>query len=477
MTKHTKQAIIVSVIILLVLCAGGIVQGAEQADAGATILAKDVSSWKVLAGGIVRVVRKDGGVRFFDPATGKAVRGPAGDRFQVSLAEGKITVFDPKTGKVQRVHDEKKPIREVFPISRAVIGYEVHGENFTMLHLGTGRATVCVSGGGNYEAFAVKPGRGWFMVMAIRMMPKINFEFHRVDLRTGETSKVYETGDRFGVEQFNVTDDGTTLVVVTESGSVKTLIKRTVDMRLRTVVVENVPRFVRRKSFPLVGAQGRVAQEKDSLFLVRGGRREDLFPGLGRAWVIPNDKNASRWLKVGHIVDSNKDGNIAREDGDWIEIWVLDLATIEKKRLADTACENIGRGWTKDGAYIVYNRIRRPKGAPGSYFGDIMLHEAVTGKTHTLRADKEANYIWFKRAGASGGVFAAFERHAGRQLRGVRLEFFDLRTGKRTVLCRGNYSWKVQKAGKYWVIEEYSRGGKTTTLYRWTPPAPEKENK
>jgi hypothetical protein len=457
-------------------------QSSQAGSAKPRLLIKGVGSWKFVAGGLVRVVHKDRGIVFIDPKNGAIKKAedagapgtemPAGRRYQVVHEQGKIVILGRRPGAVVRqVRQEKGRIAGTYRVNARTLGYEVQGKNFTILDLESGKATVCVSGAGNYKAFAMKPGRPWFMVMAIRMAPRIDFEFYKVSASTGKATRVYHTADDFGVEKHKVTKDGKTLVVHTESEKPGLLIRRTVDLASRKVKVKRVPRARQVQSYPLADGKGAVVEEKDSLFLVRGSERKDLFPGPGRAWAQPNTAKSPRWLRVQHLVDSTGDGRIAREDGDWVEMWILDLRTLKKKRLADTARENIGRDWSDDGKYLIYNRIRKSKKVADGSIGDLMLYDAAAGKQHMIQPTEGASYASVKGWVASDQLFVNHCTFDTRRTIGVRFTLQDLRSGRSVTLFKGDYYWTANKVGHWWIFEERTFSGKTCSLYSWRPPA------
>jgi hypothetical protein len=323
-----------------------------------------IATWAVLDEGQTLIVQKDGKLQFCDPASGKLT--PIGE--------------------------EKRELLQSWRIDAQTIAYEVpHG--FVFMDLKSGKATDCVTGPGDYMVFGMKPGRDWFMVMVICMEEKdFGFHFHRVDGKTGRSSLIYKTGDKFGVEEYTLADDGGQLLVWTESDKQEELIRRTVDLASLKVKVDRVKReevkSAKRPAFPLPDGSGRVVDDGNQLVLVRSGKKEALFSGPCRSWGDPDRKDHPRRLAVSRMTDTDGNGVIDR-DGDQVEIWMLDLATLQKTQLADANGENIERRWSKDGRYYCFLRWT----GVGKRQGDLVVNEPETGKSRTISPQNGADLV------------------------------------------------------------------------------------
>jgi hypothetical protein len=387
----------------------------------------------------------------------------------VSFDEGIIRLVDPKRGTIREVCDAKARIRGVEQLDAARLVCDVAdvaGKGLLLLDLETGKAAICFSGAESYSTLGIKPGRGWLMVKVERT-EEAETEFHRVDLKTRKAEVIFAC-KRY-VEASEVTDDGVNLIVHTDSDKEEERIRHTVDLATKAVKTEKARRPA--ESWPQVDGQGSVVLDKHKLFRERDGQRDPFFADPCWVWAEPNRKKAARWLMVNRLVDSNHDGKLAREDGDLVEIWVLDLKTLEMKQLADAKRENIDRDWSDDEAWLVYNRLLVSKDSK-SLHGYLVLYEAATGTEKELAPVGKADYVWAKGWAGPGQVFVEHCRTLGKRSAGVQFALEDLRFGKRTVLLEGDFSWEASRLNNFWVLEEYAYDTQIRSLYRWRPPAP-----
>ena len=379
----------------------------------------------------------------------------------------RLATCDINSGATKSIGKEPGSIRQLYRISKNTLGYEVHGENFSIMDTQTGKVNVCVAGKGNYEPFGIKPNRGWFVVMAIRMSQGSNFEFHQVDLRTRKTRRLYDTNDQYGVENFKITDDGKYLVVWTESDDVKTIIRRTVDLKTLKVKVSQTPRW--RKVYPLVGG-GRIVKQDHKLVLERKEKLKDIFPQRGRVGAIPNCKKAPRWLAVQRLTDTNNDGRISRNDGDFIELWLLDLASLKKTQLADSICENIVRGWSKDGKYFAFSRWDRPDNLKGNEIGNLVIYEPATKQRRILRPPAGKNYVSFKDFHNESWLLVRYELTSDPTRKSSSFHLLDLKKKETTLVAITGRSDQFKVVRRFLLSSRYNATKRTYNLYRMPLP-------
>jgi len=369
------------VVVLLSALAGG---GSAARDAKPHQLANGVEDWWVMNGGRTLVVRKE-------------------DHFHSCPAAA---------GNLKLLRDVSR-VRRCRKLSEKIIGCEVRG-GYALLNVAAGRAAVVATGPGRFDTFGLKPGRDAFVLMRSRSDPA-DFTFFRVDPAAAKAVEVFRTKDKCAYPFIRVSDDGRRLILATPSPKADTMVQRTINLQTRKVTTKSVTRRLAQfppgptKTYPLKQPSRRIVEKDGQVWMQIGTNMMDLFQGPGRAWCIPDRTESPTHLAVGRIVDTNKDGMIAREGGDWIEIWIVDLASGTRLRIADTTQENITRRWSPGGKYFVYNRIVVGPGK-AQWRGDLVLFRKANNQPMRFQPGPNTDYVSLRGFAGENRVLISYDQ-------------------------------------------------------------------
>jgi hypothetical protein len=187
-------------------------------------------------------------------------------------------------------------------------------------------------------------------------------------------------------------------------------------------LAEMAPRPIRTY---LVKQPPRKIVEKDGRVWMQIRQRSlQMFKGEAREWCIPDRAASPTCLVIPRVVDTNKDGKIARTGGDWIELWVVDLVNGRQFRIADTSQENTTRGWTPDGKYFLYNRIARGPGE-SKWQGDLIVFRRAGKQPMRFQPGPNTNYVSYHGQAEPDRLLISFSLFA-RDRRRVKITHFAL---------------------------------------------------
>ena len=402
-----------------------------------------------------------------------------GGKTLVALKKVGFSSCPAAAGYLKLLH-KSEGVRGCSKLDEKTIGYEIGGQRYALLDVAAGRETTAVSGPGSYRPCALKPGRDWFVLLRVEPKPA-NSAFFRVEIANAKSRRVYETKDKWAVELVRIRDGERKLIVSTASEQAGTMIQRTVDLYTRQVTVKKVPRGVaeappsRTSSYVLKASPRRIVEEDGRLWIQVGRKRMAMFREPGREWSLPDQLPSPTCLIVPRLVDSNKDGKIAREDGDRIEVWLVDLADGKQTRIADASRENVTRGWTPDGKYFLFNQI---VAAPdeSQWRGDLVIFRKADRQPMRFQPGPNTNYVSYHGQVEPGRLLICYSLLARDRRRQKMSHFALLELGKDPVIRLVGHGFAGprdgQIAGRALIYAVQDPKTKTSRLFRCPLPPP-----
>jgi len=276
-----------------------------------------------------------------------------------------------------------------------------------LLDIKAGKAATALRGAESYEVYGIEKGRDWFIVQADRGDDNPGKDFYRLRL-DGNSQRVYETADAHDVFAAAVSADGKGLTIWSESDDPNRMVRESVDLATGKAKTEAVGREEaaaegEEANFALADGKGAVVVRKGRVRLAADGKEQDLLPAGGRCWARANLAEGPTHLAVCRLTDTNGDGLLAREDGDRVELWMVDLRTGRANLLADANGENIERDWSPDGQCFPWSRWKEGGGC------DLLVYSPRDGKT-TAFPSPGKNRLWLPEAFLADGRILVAQR-------------------------------------------------------------------
>ncbi len=314
---------------------------------------------------------------------------------------GKTIIYDTPDG-VFRLDDGKATPRNICPAGSRMIyanSSEIKPLQDAILaetdgclvhvNLTNGSTTELVKACSSAEVVEYGLDGNWCIVQVRvdRERAKPRYDYYRVDLNRATSERVLKTTSEIEDQTADFRRavlEKNTLTVNCPGPKDKTLLQYRVDIKTKAVKSKVIsedeeadsPTTKPAETFDSLDGKTKVVIGRTDGKMVTGKEERDLDLPKSERWALPNRKAKPGFLTIYSVSDTNKDGKIDRNEGDLIEIYLLDLRTLKLALLADSKKENIGRDWSEDGRFAFWSRCEDRH--------SLYAHDTVTGKTSKL---------------------------------------------------------------------------------------------